>query len=87
MEIGLKPYMFVFYTLKYLSQKDKVKVLRQLQGYKENKYGKQYEHDGLVQKFNAEKIGSNVILVTVNIVVELQNFFTNNIVTIDLKEI
>ena len=84
---GLKHYMLIFYTLKYLPQKEKVKVLRELQGYNESKHGKQYEHKGLVQEFNAEKLGSNVILVPVNNFVEFQNFFSKNNVSIKVREV
>ena len=82
----LKHYMLIFYTLKYLPQKEKVKVLRELQGYSERKYGKKYEHKGLVQKLNAQKLGSNVILVPMQSFVEFQNFFSKNNVNIEVKE-
>ncbi len=84
---ALKHYMLVFYTLKYLPQKEKVKVLRELQGYSERKYGKSYKHSGLVQKFDARKLGSNVILVPVGGMVEFQNFFSKNDVKIEVKEV
>jgi len=87
MDKELKQNMLVFYTLKYLPQKEKVKVLRELQGYNERKYGKQYEHKGLVQKSSAEKLGSNVILVPISNFVEFQNFFSKNNVRIEVKEV
>jgi len=83
----LNHFMLIFYTLKLLPQKEKVKVLRELQGYKEKKHGKEYSHDGLVQKLNSEKLGSNVILVSVNNYVEFQNFFSKNNVKIEVKEV
>jgi len=79
--------MLIFYTLKYLPQKDKVKVLRDLQGYKEKKHGKEYSHDGLVQKLSSEKLGSNVILVPITNYVEFQNFFSKNNVKTEVKEV
>ena len=79
--------MLVFYTLKYLPQKEKVKVLRELQGYNEKKHGKEYSHDGLVQKLDSQKLGSNVILVPMNKFVEFQNFFSKNNVNIEVKEV
>ena len=36
----LNHYMLIFYTLKFLPQKEKVKVLRELQGYKEKNMAK-----------------------------------------------
>ncbi len=72
----LNQHMLILYTLKSLLQKEKVRVLRGLQGYSEKKRGKAYEHKGMVQKLEAEKLGSNVILVSVNNFAEFQNFFS-----------
>ena len=83
----LKYRMLILYTLKSLSQKEKVKVLRRLQGYREKKKGKVYEHKGLVQKFEAEKLGSNVILVPINNFSEFQNFFSENNIKIGVREV
>ena len=82
----LNHYMLIFYTLKFLPQKEKVKVLRELQGYKEKKHGKEYSHNGLVQKLNSEKLGSNVILVPINNFVEFQNSFSKNNVKTEVRE-
>ena len=79
--------MLILYTLKSLLQKDKVKVLRGLQGYSEKKQGKVYEHKGLVQKFEGEKLGSNVILVPINTFSEFQNFFSENNIKIEVREV
>jgi hypothetical protein len=84
---ALKQYVLIFYTLKYLPQKEKVKVLRELQGYNEKKYGKLYEHHGLVQKLDAEKLGSNVILAPINNFTKFQNFFSKNNVKVEVKEV
>ena len=84
---GLKHCMLVFYTLRYLPQKDKVKVLRELHGYNESKYGKQYEHLGLVQKSDGQKLGSNVILIPIHNFAEIQNFFSRNNVKTEIKEV
>jgi hypothetical protein len=82
----LKHYMLIFYTLKFLPQKEKVKVLRELQGYKEKKHGKEYSHDGLVQKLDSQKLGSNVILVSIHNYTKFQNFFNKNNVKTEVKE-
>lgn len=88
MENGdLRQHMLIFYALKYLPQKEKVKVLRELQGYNEKKFGKTYEHDGLVQKLNAQKLGSNVILTPINKFTQFQNFFSKNNVKVEVKEV
>ena len=86
MEKELRHCMLISYTLKYLPQKEKVKVLRELTGYKETKKGRLYEHSGLLQKLNGQKLGSNVILVPINNLAEIQNFFSKNNVKTELKE-
>ena len=83
---SLKHYMLISYTLKSLPQKKKVKFLRELQGYKESKYGKQYKHPGLLQKLEGQKLGSNVILILIHNFVEVQNFFSRNNVKTEVKE-
>ena len=83
----LKHGMLILYTLRYLPQKEKVKVLRELNGYKEKKQGKEYEHNGLVQKTKAEKLGSNVILIPISSFAEFQNFFSKNNIGIRIKEV
>ncbi len=87
MQNGLNHCMLIFYTLKYLPQKEKVRVLRELNGYREKKQGKLYEHKGLAQSLNAEKLGSNVILVSIGNFAQLQNFFSRNQVGIKIKEV
>lgn len=77
--------MLISYTLKSLPQKKKVKFLRKLQGYKEKKHGKVYEHSGLVQKLEGQKLGSNVILIPIHNFAEIQNFFSRNNVKTEVK--
>jgi len=83
----MKQYMLIFYTLKYLPQKEKVRILRELHGYTERKYGKLYEHNGLLQKLDAEKLGSNVILTQINNFTEFQNFFSKSNIKVEVKEV
>jgi len=83
---ALKHYMLVSYTLKFLAQKDKVRVLRELKGYKEKKHGKVYEHQGLLHKLKAEKLSGNVLLVPMNNFTEIQNFFSKDNVKTEVKE-
>ena len=87
MENDLKHCMLILYTLKYLPQKEKVRILRELMGYKETKKGRLYEHSGLLQKLSSHKLGSNVILVPINNLAEIQNFFSKNNVKTELKEV
>jgi len=83
----LKHYMLLSFTLKNLSQKDKVKVLRKLYGYKEKKGRKLYRHQGLSSNLNAKKLGSNVIIAPVKNLPEFVNFFSKNNVKVEVKEV
>ena len=83
---GFRQYMLIFYSLKYLPQKDKVKFLRKIQGYSERKKGKEYFHSGLIHKLKAEKLGPNVLLVSINSFMEFRNLFSKNNVKTELKE-
>ena len=84
---GFRQYMLIFYSLKYLPQKDKVKFLRKIQGYSERKKGKEYFHSGLIHKLKAEKLGPNVLLVSINSFMEFRNLFSKNNVSIRIKEV
>lgn len=79
--------MLILYTLKYLPQKEKVRVLRELKGYSEKKHGKMYEHKGILHLSNSEKLGSNVILIPIASFSEFQNFFSKNSISIEVKEV
>lgn len=81
----LKHFVLVNYTLKYLSQKEKVRVLRELCGYKEKKNGKAYNHAGIINK-PEQKLGSNVLFIPISEFENIQNFFSRNNVKIRIKE-
>jgi hypothetical protein len=83
----MKYCMLVLYRLKHLIQKDKVRVLRELHGYSEKKNKKIYEHKGLLEKLDGQKLGSNVILIPISNFAEVQNFFTKNNLRVEVKEV
>ncbi|MBL7055684.1 hypothetical protein ISS07_02105 [Candidatus Woesearchaeota archaeon] len=83
---SLNQYMIVSYTLKNISQKKKVKFLRKLQGYKEKKEKKEYSHEGLIQKLNAKKLGSNVILSPIENFSEIHNLLSSYNIKAEVKE-
>lgn len=87
MEKNLRHFALFVYSLREFSQKQKVKIIRELFGYKEKKGIKLYEHKGLLQKTNAVKIASNVILVPVEELVLFQNYFNSNRIKVELKEV
>jgi len=57
----MKHKIVVNYSLSKMSQKQKVKFLRNLAGYREMK-GKLYSHNGLLQEIKAKKLEGNVFI-------------------------
>ncbi|MBI2138755.1 hypothetical protein HYU13_04150 [Candidatus Woesearchaeota archaeon] len=82
----LSHYYLFSYSLASLQQKAKVKVIRHLLGYK-NKKGKLYEHKGIVQEHDAVKIAQNVLLVPAEQGVYFSQFFAQNKIPYELKEV
>ena len=74
------------YSFSSFSQKNKVKLMRTLLGYK-NKKQKLYTHEGLIQQFKAEKIGQNVILIEAKKAAHFSAFFEKNKIPYSLKEV
>ena len=83
---NLKEFLLFSYTLSSLAQKEKVKALRDLQGYK-NKKQKVYEHAGLIQQHEAEKIGSNALLVPAQKAMLFSKFFDDHKIPYTYKEV
>ena len=82
----LRQHMLISYSLAPMKQKDKVKFLRELQGYREKKGKKLYEHSGLIQQHAAQKIGSNAVLVSVENFSHFHNLFSDYNVKFEVKE-
>ena len=83
----LQHYNLFTYSLSTLPQKDKVKVIRQLFGYKDKKNNKVYNHPGLTEKLSCIKLGQNVICVPVQNSIEISNFFISKGIKTDVKEV
>ncbi len=84
---NLRQYNLLIYSLKDLSQKKKVKVIRGLFGYKDKKIKKTYEHKGLVEKSYGKKLAQNVILVPIIQKQYFVNFFSSNNIKYEVKEV
>lgn len=61
-----KKFVLIEYDLSKFKQKDKMRILRSLLGYKLKKGKKVYEQKGLVEKLNAEKISNSILVEIVN---------------------
>ena len=70
----LKDKIIISYSLSQISQKQKVKFLRELFGYKERKR-KIYSHKGLLDEINGEKLGSNVVMINVEHLIKINELF------------
>ena len=57
-----KHFVFIEYDLSKAKQKDKMKTIRRLFGYKIKKGKKIYEQKGILKEFNAEKIQNSVLV-------------------------
>jgi len=82
----LKHKLILSYSLSSLKQKDKVKFLRNLFGYKEKKK-KIYYHKGLLDKAEGEKIESNVIMIDFSKKILLLELFKNYKLKPKIKEV
>ncbi|MFH1641901.1 MAG: hypothetical protein ABIC04_03295 [Nanoarchaeota archaeon] len=81
---GLKHYAMFVYNFSRRSQKEKVKYIRKLLGYKNIK-SKTYMHKGLIDETNAKKIAQNVILVPFENSIVISNFFKD--IDTEVKEV
>ncbi len=57
-----KRYFLIEYDLSKSKQKDKMKIIRRLLGYKLKRGKKIYEQKGLIEKFSAEKISNSILI-------------------------
>jgi len=84
---ALKEFVLFIYSLNNLQQKKKVKVIRDLFGYKNKINGKEYNHEGLLQKTQSKKLAQNVILVPLSESFQFTNYFNQNQVKVEIKEV
>lgn len=81
-----KKFVLVEYDLSKFKQKDKMRILRSLFGYKLKKGKKVYEQSGLIKKVNAEKI-SNSILVDSDNYKDIYNLLKKERVPLKIRNI
>lgn len=61
-----RKFVLIEYDLSKFKQKDKMRILRSLLGYKLKKGKKVYEQKGIIKKVNAEKISNSILVEIVN---------------------
>ncbi len=83
----LRHFMIFIYSISDKSQKEKVKILRDLFGYKEVKAKKEYLHEGMLQKNYSKKLGSNVILVPAGFALYFNNYFLQNKIKFEIIDV
>jgi hypothetical protein len=83
----LRHHAIYLYSLSNLSQKDKVKVIRELFGYKDKKNKKIYLHSGLIDTHNCRKLGSNVICVPIEHSLKFSNYFGSKGIKVTIEEV
>ena len=84
---GLREFVLFIYSLNNLEQKKKVKVIRELFGYRNKINGKEYSHEGLLQKTNSEKLAQNVIMVPLSQSFKFSSYFNEHQIQIQIKEV
>lgn len=84
---NLSHYSLFTYSLSRLSQKEKMKFLRKIFGYKSIKQGKEYIQDGLLAELGSTKLTSNSILVPVGKSREVQKIFNSFKITPEIREV
>ncbi|MBI2545802.1 hypothetical protein HYV81_01340 [Candidatus Woesearchaeota archaeon] len=83
----LRHFMLFTYSLSSKPQKDKVKILRELLGYREKKGKAEYRHEGMLQKNYSQKLGSNVLLVPAGFAMYFSNYFNQHKVPFEVREV
>lgn len=83
----LKHYSFFTYSMRNLSQKEKMKFLRSLFGYKSIKDGKEYLQKGALDVIGGKKINYNALLVPIEKSREVQKFFNSFKITPEIREL
>lgn len=81
-----KNYILLSYDASKLKQKEKMKVIRKLFGYKLKKRKKVYSQKGLLEELNAKKL-SNTILVNIENYKKILDFLRQNKVYTKISEI
>lgn len=79
--------MIFTYSIRDKSQRDKVRILRELFGYKEAKGKKEYLHEGMQQKNYSKKLGTSVILVPAGFALYFNNYFQQNRIKFEVLEL
>ena len=71
--------VLIEYNISKLKQKDKMNIIREVYGYKNKKNGKVYEHKGIIDECNGEKVANGIILQAENYKKVLDFLRKNNI--------
>lgn len=73
---NLKQKVLIEYNISNLSQKKKVKFLRELAGYHNKKKNKVYVHQGILEKIAGEKLGASVISIPIRNIKVIKDFLS-----------
>jgi predicted nucleotidyltransferase len=84
---NLAHHTLFIYKLEGIEEKEKVKVIRRLFGYKTKKGRKIYQHTGLLEKLNGIKLSKNIVLVPVTKTNELFEFFNKYKVKTTIRDV
>lgn len=83
---NLNHYFIINYSLNELSNKKKMKAIRQLYGYRIKKGKKTYEQPGILSSYNGKKLSNNVILIPGESLKEAKKFFQSHKIPYKIHE-
>ena len=76
-----------YYSLQNLDRKNKMKFIRNFFGYGLKKGKKEYKQEGLLEKINGLKLGSNVVLVSSKDILKVKKIFSKFKIRYKIKEV
>lgn len=79
--------IIITYSIKKLNINKKMKIIRELNGYKNIKNKKEYVQKGLIEKTNSKKIDTNTIIIRYDYLDEFKQVFKENKVDYIIKDI
>ncbi len=84
---NMKHYFLFYYSLHNLDRKNKMKFIRRFYGYSLKKNKKEYAQKGLLEQRGGTKLGSNVILVSSESILDIKNVLNKFKIKYKIKEI
>lgn len=86
-EKELEHKILINYSIKKLNINQKMKIIRELNGYKNIKNKKEYIQKGLIEKTNSKRIDTNTIITKYDYLYDFKKLFKDNKLNYTIKDI